>query len=124
MPGKLLERPWVDFGYNRAELCQEALAYIKLHRGSLNPGYLLLLDADHVLEGDFTGVGDDDGYLIELKGGPIAYRMPYLVAADIPWRYFCRTHEYLGTDGVPFVHASLDSCVIWHYGDGGTRHEV
>lgn len=124
IPGIILDRPWVDFGYNRTELVQEARTRIAVQkRSSGNFGYLLLLDADHTIEGDFTGVGDADGYLIQLVGGEIVYRMPYLVGADIPWKYFCRTHEYIGTEGVPFQYEDLDSVTIRHFGDGGTRHE-
>lgn len=119
IPGVLIERPWVDFGYNRSELINEARSYLG---GRLNAGYLLLLDADHELRGDLTGIGDDPSYLVELTGADIAYRMPYVVAADIPWRYLCRTHEYITSD-TPFVSVNLDSCTVHHYGDGGTRPE-
>ena len=123
IPGVLLEEPFVNFAVNRTSLINHARQFVQspIRRG-LNSGYLLLLDADHVLHGDFSGVGDADGYLIELPGHPIAYKMPYLVGADIPWRYVSPTHEYLTAD-VPFEYENLDSCTIEHFGDGGTRPE-
>src|ERR1035437_5091708 len=124
IPGIILDEPFVNFAINRTSLVNHAREYVRSTTNGLNTGYLLLLDADHVLHGDFSGVSDHDGYLIELPavGQNISFRMPYLVGADIPWYYVSPTHEYL-TAGVPFEYENLDSCTIEHLGDGGTRHE-
>lgn len=119
IPGVLLDRKWVDFAHNRSELINEARGWLGVQ---MNPGYLLLLDADHVLEGDLSGIGDDSGYLVEMTGADIVYKMPYIVGADIPWFYVSPTHEYI-TASVPFQYADINSCTIRHFGDGGTRHE-
>lgn len=122
IPGVLLSAPWVDFAHNRTELINEARSWVNLVGRGLNPGYLLLLDADHVFEGDLSGIGDDPGYLIEITGGNLAFRMPYIVAADMDWQYFSPTHEYISAPG-NWSYANLDSCTIRHLEDGGTRHE-
>ena len=111
------DRPWVDFAHNRTELVELARG----HCGS--EGYLLLLDADHIFHGDLSGLeGDAPAYMVSLKG-ELEYRMPYLVRADIPWRYVSRTHEYLTTDVVIGDRKNIDSCWLEHRGDGGTRPE-
>ena len=109
-------RPWVDFAWNRTELVERA-------RQDVNQeGYLLLLDADHVVEGDLSGLDEAyDAYMVELPGA-MSYRMPYLVRASVPWRYVSPTHEYITSDE-PFIRGNIDSLRILHYGDGGTRHE-
>ena len=124
IPGVILDEPFINFAHNRTSLVRQASAWVQTQQKGLNPGYLLLLDADHVLHGDFSGVSDHDGYLIELPaaGQNISFRMPYLVGADIPWEYFSPTHEYLSAP-VAFQYENLDSCTIEHLGDGGTRHE-
>ena len=123
IPGILLESPFINFAHNRTELIQKAREFVQAPvRRGLNTGYLLLLDADHVVHGDFSGVGDADGYLVELPGHPIAYKMPYICAVDLPFRYIGVTHEYLNCD-VPFEYENLDSCTIEHFSDGGTRYE-
>lgn len=43
LPGRLIERPWVDFGTNRTEL-------VELAREHLSTDFLLLLDADMTIE--------------------------------------------------------------------------
>lgn len=144
VPGVILDREWVDFGYNRSELvveCQRFIAQtaeksVEEYRPggmgkpitypslmSKNTGYLLLLDADHVFHGDLSGISDDSGYLVELTGDEVGYSMPYIVAADLPWRYIGRTHEYITADNVPFTFEKIESCTIEHRHDGGTRHE-
>lgn len=124
IPGKILDRPWVDFGFNRSELVVEAQNFVlNSVPAELNTGYLLLLDADHILNGDFSGVSNDDGYLIELIGDNLGYSMPYLVAADLPWRYIGRTHEYITAEGFNGVHAPLKTCTLDHRGDGGNRYD-
>ena len=124
IPGKILDRPWVDFGFNRSELVVEAQHYVLDTLGEgLNTGYLLLLDADHIFHGDLSGIGEAPGYLIELTGDLQGYKMPYLVGADIPWKYLGRTHEYICADGFDGQYDNIDSCTLEHRGDGGTRHE-
>jgi len=116
-PVHVEDRPWVDFAHNRTELVARARSFCN------SEGYLLLLDADHVLHGDFSGIDGADSYLVRLTGEPVEYRMPYLVRAHIPWRYVSRTHEYLTSDQPVGENQNIDSCWIEHHCDGGTRPE-
>lgn len=113
---RLVERPWVDFAANRTELVATARAYCH------SDGYLLLLDADHVFQGDLSGIRDGASYMVKITGEP-TYYLPYLVRADIPWRYVSRTHEYITSD-IPVPEGTkITSCWLDHYCDGGTRPE-
>lgn len=97
IPGKVHHHPWKNFGYNRtlsAKAAQETLLELKFN--PLNT-YLLLLDADMLLD-----VGDDfkkeslvaDSYLLEQKNNSIAYFNTRLIRASLPWECVGVTHEY------------------------------
>ena len=88
IPGQLIERPWVDFGYNRTE----ALGYARGH-GS----YVLIIDADETLEvsADFhKNELTADAYLVETYYGGLSYQRKQLLRNDLPWRYEGVLHEY------------------------------
>lgn len=117
VPGQLLEEPFVDFANNRTSAV--------LHAQKMGCDYLLLLDADHVLDVPDPAAFDDldaDSYLIELLDHELRYRMPYLVRSDKPWRYRGATHEFLACDE-PFISKVHPTLSILHHGDGGTRPE-
>src|SRR6476661_4394199 len=63
VPGQLVERPWVDFGHNRSEL---------LRLAGTQAEYLLLMDADMTLEGDFDELAEltADSYYVRHAGEP------------------------------------------------------
>ena len=65
IPGELHERPWVNFGHNRTELCQLAMG---------KADYLLLLDADMTLTLDGFDKNSlvEDGYHLQYSG-PLDY---------------------------------------------------
>jgi tetratricopeptide (TPR) repeat protein len=111
VPGELHERPWQDFGHNRSE----ALA---LAHG--NADWLLLLDADMVLEQ--TGPLPEltaDAYLLRHEGTS-QYWVPRLLRGDLPWRYVGATHEYLDLDR-SYSRERLAELVIHHHGKGGAK---
>ncbi|MCY0899288.1 MAG: glycosyltransferase [Firmicutes bacterium] len=115
IPGQLVRRPWVNFGANRSEL-------LRLARGAAS--YLLLLDADMTVSGD-VGIKDAltaDGYYLPVEDGTLTYWMPYLIRADLPWRYEGVTHEYLTCEG-SVTFERLPAWRIFHHADGGTRSE-
>jgi len=116
-PVHVVEKPWVDFAHNRTELVAHARDYCQ------SEGYLLLLDADHIVHGDFSGIDRADSYMVRMTGEAVEYRMPYLVKANIPWRYVSRTHEYLTSDVSVSTQENIDSFYIEHRCDGGTRIE-
>ncbi|MCN9241533.1 glycosyltransferase [Streptomyces sp. RY43-2] len=111
IPGELVEEPWRDFGHNRTLNIQHA-------QGKAD--YLLLVDADMVVEAD--GVLpplDADAYMLR-HAGETEYRIKRLVRGDIRWRYEGVTHEYLTADRDHRTE-DLDTLVIVHHADGGSR---
>lgn len=92
VPGELIERPWVDFGHNRTE----ALGYARGHGG-----YVLMIDADEVLE-VFDGFHKSDltadAYLVDVQYGGKAYVRKQLLRNSLPWRYVGVLHEYADCD--------------------------
>ncbi|MGW7432047.1 glycosyltransferase [Streptomyces sp. NPDC054861] len=117
IPGELREEPWVNFGHNRTLNIRHA-------RGRAD--YLLLLDADLVIEraGPLPEL-TADAYLLR-HAGALEYRIKRLVRGDLPWRYEGVTHEYLTIEqGHPQSHVSahLDALVVKDFADGGSRHD-
>ncbi|MBF8262928.1 MAG: hypothetical protein HW387_593 [Parachlamydiales bacterium] len=90
VPGRLVERPWVDFAHNRNEA-------LTLARG--NGDYLFFIDADEQLEfaNDFSmPLLDKDAYYIatHLPNHVQFYRM-LLVNNHLPWAWEGVLHEAL-----------------------------
>lgn len=91
LPGRLVERPWVNFGHNRSE----ALA---LAAGTAD--YLLVIDADEVLEfepGFRWPELNADGYAIETRLRGLSYRRTQLVRNSGDWRYLGVVHEAIAS---------------------------
>jgi glycosyltransferase involved in cell wall biosynthesis len=94
VPGKLYERPWVDFSTNRNEALELA---------EKTAEWLLLLDADMSVEihPDLLSwlAGDPDptvdAWMLEIVDGALRWRMPFLVRGFREWRYIGPVHEYL-----------------------------
>jgi glycosyltransferase involved in cell wall biosynthesis len=88
VPGELIDRPWVDFGYNRTE----ALGYARGHGR-----YVLVIDADEVLDVSDQFDKDSlvaDAYLVEARYGETAYMRKQILRNDLPWRYEGVLHEH------------------------------
>jgi hypothetical protein len=109
-PIHLYERPWVNFAHNRNEL---------LRLASPVADYLLLLDADHTVEGVLPPLSADV-YNIRLRSPSLEYFLPRLVRSSFPWRYEGVVHEYLVCEqaGPPVV---LESLTVIDHCDGGGR---
>ncbi|MBL4710098.1 MAG: glycosyltransferase [Flavobacteriales bacterium] len=92
IPGKLVERPWVNFAHNRTE----ALNYI--HEDA---DYILIVDADEEIKFDkgfeFPTLNNDCYYLQSRLNGMHYYRMQ-LVKYGIQWRWESKLHEYITAD--------------------------
>ncbi|ACL59735.1 FkbM family methyltransferase [Methylobacterium nodulans] len=89
LPGRLIERPWRDFGHNRSE----ALAFARPHGD-----YTLIIDADDEIlpaPGFAMPALDADSYALDIQDGPIAYQRTQVVRAALPWRYAGVLHEFL-----------------------------
>lgn len=89
LPGKLVERPWRDFGHNRSEALDLARPLAD---------YSFIIDADEEL-GAPVGFSwptlSGDSYLLRHLSGPTSYWRTALIANKLPWRYVGVLHEYL-----------------------------
>jgi hypothetical protein len=122
LPGKLVEHPWSNFGWNRKRCLDEATALDLSPPGAPPRGctHYLLLDADDTVRGaapDFTLKTADlepgvDSWMIEhhAPDGQLGsvYQLKRLVSAARDWRYEGVTHEYITpADGAPDVYTAL-----------------
>jgi len=88
LSGELIERPWVDFAYNRSEA-------LNLARGRAD--YLLVIDADETLqstEGFEMPLLSADSYDIEVRCGAFTCARKQLLRSSLPWHYEGVLHEY------------------------------
>ncbi len=94
IPGALVERPWVDFAFNR----NEALKLARRHAQ-----YALIIDADDelVIPTDFTMPKlRAPGYRFEIIDEQTRYWRTQLVRCRENWRYRGVLHEFLSCPGV------------------------
>lgn len=113
IPGKLYERPWVDFGHNR----NEALSFAK---GRAD--YILFLDADdwYQYDDDFTLPNlDKDAYLIWLGHENLSYQRPLLVRDALPWKWVGVLHEFITAD-CQYSQETLEGVFCINGGDGAS----
>jgi glycosyltransferase involved in cell wall biosynthesis len=111
IPSIVLNRPWVNFGYNRTEVIQEA---------SRVGGYLLLIDADQTLDNDLPKELTEIGYNITYNHGGTNYDKLVLLQAGQPWRFEGATHEYLTLDK-PMQFPTLPGVRITEHADSIRR---
>ena len=113
LPGKLHERPWVDFGHNRTEL-------MELARGAAD--FLLLVDADMtVVQRAPLRELTADAYLLR-ESGPLDSAVVRLVRGDSDWRYEGATHEYIAAEGQYRIE-ELDELLIEHHAEVPARRD-
>jgi len=114
LPGKLMEKPWVDFAHNRSQVMAEAT--------KMTDGWMLMMDADFTVEyepGLLEALAEFDteqGLLLIDNH----HRLPMLARTGIPWYYVGRVHEYMTAD-VPFNRKPFDHIRLTHHADGGSR---
>lgn len=114
IPGKVIHRPWIDFGHNRTIALQAAA------RSGCD--YTLVIDADEVLVVDDASVLEGlqhDAYRVEMRFPGISYPRVNLMRSARNFRYVGRIHEYATADPHP-VEFMLDPSKIhmWTDGDG------
>jgi len=120
VPGRLEQRPFNNFGYNRTELM-----YLAFEQRA---DWLLLLDADMVLEVDgdlhelLSLVTRSEVLLVNEFGGDADVAMPHLVRGNRHWRFEGVTHEVLMTDGRPRP-GRIPAVRIQDFADGYSRQE-
>ncbi len=116
IPGEIIDRPWINFGYNRTECA----ALCKPHGD-----YFLTLDADMEI---FGGNNLDkkkliaDFYMVYVYEANLIYRLGILMKNDYTWKSLGVTHEYWNS-GEYTITEYLNSLSIRHYCTGGNRPE-
>ena len=113
VPGMLVERPWVDFAYNRSEALRLARA-----RGH----YSLIIDADDelVIPAGFTMPKlEAPSYNFVILDSFTRYERIQMVSNALPWRYRGVLHEFLHCE-VDARRASLP--LAMRRGEDGARH--
>jgi glycosyltransferase involved in cell wall biosynthesis len=93
LPGELIERPWLDFAHNRNEALQLARSHGE---------YVLLMDADDVLEHDASFVMPElvaPAYSIEFVYGATRYFRNFLVRLHDALRWHGVLHEVIDAPG-------------------------
>ena len=115
LPGRLYERPWRDFAYNRSE----ALDYARPLAD-----YSLVIDADDALEipqGFTLGPLTADCYTMDIRDDPQVYPRIQLASNRLKWTYRGVLHEFITAD-VPYTTSHLEIGMRRNH-DGARRKE-
>ena len=115
IPGELHESTFINFGHNRTEVVQTAFG---------KADYLLLMDADmtvNLQKGWDKSKLNQKMYHIRYTGN-LDFAQPLFVSGHVKWRYEGVTHEYL-TCSEGLVPVELDTLIVTHHFDGGTRSD-
>ncbi len=121
--GEVHERPWVNFGVNRQQALELAVAAGRAQ-------WALFIDADEEL-----GVSDPDffdklepgtSYDLEKHHGNLRYAVPHLVdIREAQWRWEAPVHNYLVHVGGSNRRRLLeDAWIIYHSGQGAKSQGV
>lgn len=123
--GKVCQHEWKNFGYNRTLSAQASKKMLTEFGVSLESTYLLLLDADMVLNtvSELSlNLVQDDAYSLLQKSSTLAYYNTRLIRASLPWVCKGTTHEYWSCS-IPHRQATLQSIVIDDREDGGSKSD-
>lgn len=120
LPLAVYSIPFTDFGLTRTQTVETAVQWAKHLNLELDNTYLLLLDADMILETHGFEAGElrEDNYRVVQSHGNLAYSNVRLVRASKVVKYTGRTHEYLETAGTV---GDLPMLRIRDVGDGGCK---
>lgn len=121
IPGEVHQRPWVNFGANRQEALELALA-------ANRADWLLFIDADEEL-----GVSDPEfyeklepgmSYEITKRHGDVRYTVPHLVnVRSSKYRWAGAVHNYLVlTEGEKRRKIHEHVWIVYHHGQGAKSH--
>ena len=122
-PGKVVEKPFKDFGYNRTFSLNQCV--------DIDPDasqYVLLIDADmkfecHLDPVTFRSKLSKDAYYI-FQGSPgFYYKNVRIVRNRKGFTYWGVTHEYIKNppDGAQYEQYEVSECFINDIGDGGCK---
>lgn len=124
LPGKVHKQTWKNFGYNRTLSIQAAQTTLKELGFPLANTYLLLIDADMMLEKKPSFSKEslkDDSYLLIQKNHSQSYYNTRLVRASFPWKSIGVTHEYWSSQTPGTKESKLESLFIDDRDDGGCK---
>lgn len=121
LPGRLYERPWKNFGFNRTEALQLAIS-------SDLPvtDYLLFIDADEQLQVTLeTGLPEltADAYFFNVVYGNLRYRRNAMVSTHLDWVWEGVLHEYLHSNQ-PHCWQTLEEFYIYVQHDGARAKDA
>lgn len=123
IPGRVFQHEWQNFGHNRTLSVNAAQQMLETIGFSLTDTYLLLLDADMILEIDSRFLKDalkDDAYKLCQKNHSLSYYNTRLIRASLPWKCVGVTHEYWSCM-VPSQEDTLNTLWINDRDDGGCK---
>jgi hypothetical protein len=81
-----------------------------------------LIDADMtIVRAGSLPLLSADSYMLRQGDQTFAYRNKRLLRGDLGWRYVGSTHEFVECIDPERASENLDSLVIEHHGDGGSR---
>jgi len=109
--GVLLFHTWADFGTNRTKVFD----YVRKHKMA---DYMLVLDADDVIEGTMPTIDETVGEM-EIQSEGISFRQRRLFKVGPKWKYEGKLHEYPTVDGITST-TILSDIKIKHMADGGS----
>lgn len=121
--GELHERPWENFGHNRQQALELAVA-------SGRADWLLIIDADEELvvteSAALKSLQAGMNYRLEKKHGVLSYFLPALVdLRESTWRWRAPVHEYLEQLSGPKNFTKLAGAHIRYYsGEGARSHGI
>ncbi|HEY2408797.1 MAG TPA: glycosyltransferase [Polyangiaceae bacterium] len=120
--GEVHERPWVNFGVNRQQALELALAADRAD-------WLLFIDADEEL-----GVSDPKfyekfepgvSYDLEKHQGELRYAVHHLInVRSARYRWEGPVHNYLVIEGEPARQVRDDVWIVYHHAQGAKSHGV
>ena len=120
--GEVHERPWVNFGVNRQEALELALAADKAD-------WLLFIDADEEL-----GVSDTKfyeklepgvSYDLEKHHREVRYAVPHLInVRNARYRWEGPAHNYLVIEGDERRELRKDVWIVYHHAEGAKSHKL
>ena len=125
IPGKVHRHTWKNFGHNRTLSAQAAQVTLSELGFPLPKTYLLLLDADMLLEIDSNFKKSDliaDSFMLEQKNDSIAYYNMRMIRASLNWQCLGVTHEYWSCKD-PQQSSQLTSLRIDDREDGGCKND-
>jgi tetratricopeptide (TPR) repeat protein len=123
IPGKIVQEPFCDFGYNRSFALNECFKMPEVD-------YILLLDADMVLTGSLlqTPILLKDRLVADvyylLQGNSRFYYKNCRIVRNKGYSYWGVTHEFLKTpQGTIYGNFNKNELFIEDIGDGGAKND-